>query len=204
MSEKGCEWSGCFSELSTHKTACPYIALQTFIHQHDNQIEILNNQVHSLQAENQNLKLAIGTLEEQIQMIMERLDPLLQLTTNSPFSPMEANLSLVDTSNILLSEHDQIKSDIEMLSANLASLESKQNLALMTEHLKIQEDLQHLRNVHSKTREEVQSLRNLYSLLLMERKVKGSSRIASTSGVSKPQRSSESHQSGGHKQETKL
>ncbi|KAF9941431.1 hypothetical protein BGZ67_005013 [Mortierella alpina] len=53
----------------------------------------------------------------------------------------------VDAHELLISENERIKSEIETLTAGLASLESKQNMAIMTESMRMQEEVQSLRAV---------------------------------------------------------
>ncbi|ORZ16666.1 hypothetical protein BCR41DRAFT_322178 [Lobosporangium transversale] len=48
---------------------------------------------------------------------------------------------------LLISENERIRSEIETLTAGLASLELKQNMAIMTESMRIQEEVQSLRAV---------------------------------------------------------
>ncbi|KAF9434903.1 hypothetical protein BGZ76_007228 [Entomortierella beljakovae] len=59
-----------------------------------------------------------------------------------------ANLtSSPDAHELLISENERIRSEIETLTANLASLELKQNMAIMTESMRTQEEVQSLRAV---------------------------------------------------------
>lgn len=55
--------------------------------------------------------------------------------------------SAVDTRELLISENERIRSEIETLTAGLASLELKQNMAIMTESMRMQEEVQSLRAV---------------------------------------------------------
>ncbi|KAF9175668.1 hypothetical protein BGX20_002271 [Mortierella sp. AD010] len=55
--------------------------------------------------------------------------------------------SAADTHELLISENERIRSEIETLTANLASLELKQNMAIMTESMRMQEEVQSLRAV---------------------------------------------------------
>ncbi|KAF9185185.1 hypothetical protein BGZ51_002906 [Haplosporangium sp. Z 767] len=48
---------------------------------------------------------------------------------------------------LLISENERIRSEIETLTAGLASLELKQNMAIMTESMRMQEEVQSLRAV---------------------------------------------------------
>ncbi|KAG0357595.1 hypothetical protein BGZ54_000274, partial [Gamsiella multidivaricata] len=50
-----------------------------------------------------------------------------------------------DTHELLISENERIRSEIETLTAGLASLELKQNMAIMTESMRMQEEVQSLR-----------------------------------------------------------
>ncbi|KAG0085266.1 hypothetical protein BGZ92_009134 [Podila epicladia] len=52
-----------------------------------------------------------------------------------------------DTHELLISENERIRSEIETLTAGLASLELKQNMAIMTESMRMQEEVQSLRAV---------------------------------------------------------
>ncbi|KAF9583695.1 hypothetical protein BGW38_008832 [Lunasporangiospora selenospora] len=53
----------------------------------------------------------------------------------------------VETRDLLISENERIRSEIETLTAGLASLELKQNMAIMTESMRMQEEIQSLRAV---------------------------------------------------------
>jgi hypothetical protein len=55
--------------------------------------------------------------------------------------------SVADTQELLISENERIRSEIETLTAGLASLELKQNMAIMTESMRLQEEVQSLRAV---------------------------------------------------------
>ncbi|KAG0056336.1 hypothetical protein BGZ83_005455 [Gryganskiella cystojenkinii] len=58
-----------------------------------------------------------------------------------------ANGNAVDTHELLISENERIRSEIETLTQGLASLELKQNMAIMTESMRMQEEVQSLRAV---------------------------------------------------------
>ncbi|KAG0229852.1 hypothetical protein BGW42_001317 [Actinomortierella wolfii] len=51
------------------------------------------------------------------------------------------------TRDLLLSENERIRSEMETLTAALASMELKQNMAIMTESIRMQEEIQSLRAV---------------------------------------------------------
>lgn len=53
----------------------------------------------------------------------------------------------MDAQELLIAENERIKSEIETLTAGLASLELKQNMAIMTESMRMQEEVQSLRAV---------------------------------------------------------
>ncbi|OAQ28453.1 hypothetical protein K457DRAFT_1407717 [Linnemannia elongata AG-77] len=55
--------------------------------------------------------------------------------------------SVADTQELLISENERIRSELETLTAGLASLELKQNMAIMTESMRLQEEVQSLRAV---------------------------------------------------------
>src|SRR5690606_3379194 len=52
-----------------------------------------------------------------------------------------------DTREMLISENERIRSEMETLTEALQSLELKQNMALMTESIRAQEEIQSLRAV---------------------------------------------------------
>lgn len=52
-----------------------------------------------------------------------------------------------DAHELLISENERIRSEVETLTANLTSLELKQNMAIMTESMRLQEEIQSLRAV---------------------------------------------------------
>lgn len=64
---------------------------------------------------------------------------------------------------LLLSDNERIRNEVETLTASLASLEVKQNVAIMTETLRIQEEMQSLRAL-------CHGLRMQMHYLLMERR----------------------------------
>ncbi|KAG9066115.1 hypothetical protein KI688_001334 [Linnemannia hyalina] len=55
--------------------------------------------------------------------------------------------SVAETQELLISENERIRSELETLTAGLASLELKQNMAIMTESMRLQEEVQSLRAV---------------------------------------------------------
>lgn len=76
----------------------------------------------------------------------------------------------------MLSENQRMNNELETLSANLASLELKQNMALMTETFRLQEELQSLRAI-------CHGLRMQMHYVLMDRRTSASS-AAGASGNS--------------------
>ncbi|KAG0210423.1 hypothetical protein BGX28_009332 [Mortierella sp. GBA30] len=56
-------------------------------------------------------------------------------------------VTAADAHELLISENERIRSEIETLTAGLASLELKQNMAIMTESMRMQEEVQSLRAV---------------------------------------------------------
>ncbi|KAF9114333.1 hypothetical protein BGX27_011153 [Mortierella sp. AM989] len=69
------------------------------------------------------------------------------MTSNSNNGGLVNAASTADTHELLISENERIRSEIETLTANLASLELKQNMAIMTESMRMQEEVQSLRAV---------------------------------------------------------
>ncbi|KAI1317066.1 hypothetical protein EDD11_009049 [Mortierella claussenii] len=55
--------------------------------------------------------------------------------------------SAAETHELLIAENERIRSELETLTAGLASLELKQNMAIMTESMRMQEEVQSLRAV---------------------------------------------------------
>ncbi|KAF9202973.1 hypothetical protein BGZ49_006920, partial [Haplosporangium sp. Z 27] len=69
------------------------------------------------------------------------------MTPNGNNGILVNSVSAADTHEQLISENEHIRSEIETLTANLASLELKQNMAIMTESMRMQEEVQSLRAV---------------------------------------------------------
>jgi hypothetical protein len=59
--------------------------------------------------------------------------------------PLAGATVTADTQEFLISENERMRSEIETLTAGLASLELKQNMAIMTESMRMQEEIQSLR-----------------------------------------------------------
>ncbi|KAF9418001.1 hypothetical protein BGZ94_009811 [Podila epigama] len=60
---------------------------------------------------------------------------------------LASNTGTLDSHELLISENERIRSELETLTAGLASLELKQNMAIMSESMRMQEEVQSLRAV---------------------------------------------------------
>ena len=94
------------------------------------------------------LKRQQSNLSQQFQTLSDQLALLFPSQFGADLTcPEEAAAMGLGPAESILTETQRLKNDLETVSSNLASLELKQNVALMTETFRLQEELQSLRAI---------------------------------------------------------
>ncbi|KAG0168395.1 hypothetical protein DFQ30_004822 [Apophysomyces sp. BC1015] len=140
--EFGCQWKGQRNELDGHLEACQYEGIKHYLHQQRQQEHSLRDEMKRLHNENNLLRQQ----QEDVRLQVQSLSNQLSLMFPSHFSNNDLPEDVLQHEPIQL-ETQQLKDEIDTLSANVASLELKQNVALMTETFRLQEEMQSLRAV---------------------------------------------------------
>ncbi|OBZ84188.1 TNF receptor-associated factor 5 [Choanephora cucurbitarum] len=165
--EFGCSWSNERQFLTDHISQCPYEGIKSFLHKQKHTEASLRNEIHQLHTENESLKRSHYDMGKRIESLTQQLD----LMFPGHFVPNS------DTpENAVLSENQRMSNELESLSASIASLELKQNMALMTETFRLQEELQSLRAI-------CHGLRMQMHYLMMERKTSITSNTNAATGA---------------------
>ncbi|KAI8380395.1 hypothetical protein BD560DRAFT_388136 [Blakeslea trispora] len=156
--EFGCSWSNERQLLKEHLSHCSYETIKSFLHQHKATEKSLKHEIQQLHTENESLKRNQYDMGKKIESVTQQLDLMFPghfvSSENTRHEPV-------------LSESQRLNNEIESLSASIASLELKQNMALMTETFRLQEELQSLRAI-------CHGLRMQMHYLMMERKTTSS------------------------------
>lgn len=169
--EFGCSWKDQRQHLDEHILYCPYESIKNYLYKQQQSEKSLRNELLQLHKENESLKRQNSETKQHVESITNQLDLMFPghfLT--DPDIPEEAR------NENMLSENQRMNNELETLSANLASLELKQNMALMTETFRLQEELQSLRAI-------CHGLRMQMHYVLMDRRTSASS-AAGASGNS--------------------
>ncbi|CAG8696930.1 13917_t:CDS:1, partial [Acaulospora colombiana] len=168
--EFGCSWSGLLYDLNNkHILECPFESLKGFFKIHRQQMETLDQENKQLRSSIKELKRTNLSLQTQISEISNLLNsefPSYDLESKGSALRLEGETSIITAQELLLSDNAHFKSQIETLNADLADLELRQNVALMTESLRIQGEMQNLKNLWH-------SLRMQMHYLLLERRENG-------------------------------
>lgn len=138
----GCPWDGRRNELDSHIQSCPYEAIKHHLHQQRQHEQELRDEVRQLRDQNSVLRQQQDSMQQQIHTLSDQL----RLMFPSHFTQIDHPDDPLHPESIQ-SETQLLKDEVDTLSANLASLELKQNVALMTETFRLQEELQSLRAV---------------------------------------------------------
>jgi FtsZ-binding cell division protein ZapB len=155
-----------------HLKNCPYEPIKDYLHQQQQNERNLKEEILRLQKENQSLKRQQYESQQRTDSILERLGTMFP----TYFSPDLDMIPEEARSESVLVENQRVASELETLSANIASLELKQNMALMTETFRLQEELQGLRSV-------CHGLRMQMHYLMMDRKMASTTSAATTANA---------------------
>ncbi|KAG1053377.1 hypothetical protein G6F43_004532 [Rhizopus delemar] len=168
----GCSWQDERQQLVDHLKRCPYEPIKDYLRQQDQKERSLREDILRLQKENQSLKRQQYESQQRTDSILERLGTMFP----TYFSPDLDMIPEEARSESVLAENQRVASELETLSANIASLELKQNMALMTETFRLQEELQGLRSV-------CHGLRMQMHYLMMDRKMASTTSAATTANT---------------------
>ncbi|KAI9478632.1 MAG: hypothetical protein EXX96DRAFT_483040 [Benjaminiella poitrasii] len=168
--EFGCEWIDERQHLDNHLARCPYESIKHYLHKQQQTERSLRNELQQLHKENESFKRQQHETRQNIETLICQLDSMFPGHFRvDPDIPEEA------LNETVMSENQRMNNELETLSANIASLELKQNMALMTETFRLQEELQSLRAI-------CHGLRMQMHYIMMERKATTTSaNAASTS-----------------------
>ncbi|CAG8630028.1 18341_t:CDS:2 [Acaulospora morrowiae] len=163
-----CSWSGLQHDLDNkHIVECPFEPLKGFFKIHKERMDTLDQENKQLRFTVQELKKTNLSLQNQVSEIFNLLNsgfPSHDLESKGDVLSLERSTSIITTQELLLSDNDHFKNQIEALNASFADLELRQNVALMTESLRMQEEIQSLKNL-------CHGLRMQMHYLLMERRI---------------------------------
>ncbi|KAI8340089.1 hypothetical protein BC941DRAFT_419350 [Chlamydoabsidia padenii] len=141
--EFGCPWTGERAKLEDHlASSCTYYKIKDFLYQQQQRETQLRDELRAVRKENESLK----RLEHETKQQLDTTTNQLSLLFPGHFA-LDPDLPLDTQQEVVLSETQRLQHDIDSLSANMASLELKQNMALMTETYRLQEEVQSLRAV---------------------------------------------------------
>ncbi|KAI8366079.1 uncharacterized protein BYT42DRAFT_540711 [Radiomyces spectabilis] len=140
--EFGCQWTGERQQLeTTHIEHCAYEGIKHYLYKQKEREQTLRDELRLVRSENDVLKRRQGELHQHIESLTDQLSLLLP---QDPGLPEEARPNLQHS---VLSETRRLKNEVDELSANMQSLELKQNVALMEETFRLQEEMQALRAI---------------------------------------------------------
>ena len=128
--------------LEEHIMYCPYESIKHYLYKQQQTETLLRNELSQAHKENESLKRQCSDSKQHIETITNQLD----LMFPGHFIN-DADISEETRNENMVSENQRINSELENLSANIASLELKQNMALMTETFRLQEEIQSLRAI---------------------------------------------------------
>lgn len=128
--------------LPKHTLICPYEAIKNYLQKQQKTETLVQKELQQLHKENATLKREQEESKKHVNTIVNQLD----LMFPGHFL-LDADIPAEARNESMLSENQRLNSELETLSANIASLELKQNMALMTETFRLQEELQSLRAI---------------------------------------------------------
>ncbi|GAB5592992.1 hypothetical protein Unana1_07892 [Umbelopsis nana] len=173
LSSFGCKWTGPRKNLvPVHQKECAYEGIKDYLYQQQQREEALHEQLNYARRGYESLSSQIEDLNTQVSHLQESLSAMFpsyfqQHRNQNMYNDDERITDLNDVplspQEIIMSDNERIKNDIETITANMASLELKQNVALMTETLRMQEEMQSLRAL-------CHGLRMQMHFVLMERR----------------------------------
>jgi hypothetical protein len=170
-SEFGCSWNDQRQHLDEHILYCPYESIKGYLQKQQQSEKAIRSELHQVHKENVSLKRQYTESRHHIEQITNQLDLMFPgHFLADPDIPEDAR------NENILSESQRMNNELETLSANIASLELKQNMALMTETFRLQEELQSLRAI-------CHGLRMQMHYIMMERKTMASSSVVTSGGT---------------------
>ncbi|ORX47484.1 hypothetical protein DM01DRAFT_1310390 [Hesseltinella vesiculosa] len=172
FAEFGCDWNEERAKLAAHKEACVYDKIQGFLRTQQLKDDTMQEEIRQLRKENESLRRWQHEMQHQHDRTLGQLGVLFP----AHFA-LDPDLPLETQQQVVLSETERLQGDVDQLSASVASLELKQNMALMTETFRLQEEMQSLRAV-------CHGMRMQIHYLMMERR--GSMAAASPSNGPPP------------------
>ncbi|KAI8885947.1 hypothetical protein K501DRAFT_244889 [Backusella circina FSU 941] len=141
--EFGCNWLDRRQKLPEHlDMMCAYEPIKEYLELQKENEASLKKELKRVYKENEGLRRQQLDSKHQVEFITNQLDLMFPgHFITDPDIPEEAR------NESLLSENQRINNELETLTANLKSLELKQNMALMSETFRLQEELQSLRAI---------------------------------------------------------
>ena len=137
----GCPWQGDREALETkHIHECAYEGIKDYLHQQQQSDQTLRDQIKAVSKENEMLKRHHDELNQQFHSLSDQLAHMFP----SHFIP---DGPTGDQSPPPMTETQRLKNEIDTVSTNLQNLELKQNMTLMTETFRLQEEMQSLRAI---------------------------------------------------------
>lgn len=132
----------------------------------------LRAELQQVHKENESLKRQQTESKQHIESVTHQLDLMFPgHFINDADIPEEA------LNESVLAENQRVNNELETLSANIAALELKQNMALMTETFRLQEELQSVRAI-------CHGLRMQMHFIMMERKTTATNATNNNTGSS--------------------
>lgn len=172
LSSFGCKWVGARKNMATiHLKECPYEAIKDYLFQQQRREDALHEELRhsrrgydSLSSQLEDLTGEISHLHESLSaMFPNYFVPRRRSAYNDDEPITDINDVVLSPQEIIMSDNERLKNEVETITANMASLELKQNVALMTETLRMQEEMQSLRAL-------CHGLRMQMHFVLMERR----------------------------------
>lgn len=172
QAEFGCSWNDQRQLLESHVVICPYEAIKNFLQKQQASENSIKKELQQLHKENATLRREQEESKRHVNTIVNQLD----LMFPGHFL-MDVDIPAEARNESFLAESQRLNNELETLSANIASLELKQNMALMTETFRLQEELQSLRAI-------CHGLRMQMHYLMMDRRTNTTSAGASSNNTS--------------------
>ncbi|CAB4397572.1 unnamed protein product [Rhizophagus irregularis] len=154
--EFGCSWEGRQLDLLDHIDSCSYEPLKGFFNMYKQRNEALEQENQRLKTNIQELNSTVSLLENQVTAMSNWLSNFTD--SKGILSNSEGQPSGSSAHELILSDDDHMKNEIENLSFNLMDLD-----AIMTENMRMQEEIQSVKNI-------CYGLRMQMHYLLMERR----------------------------------
>ncbi|KAI8583007.1 hypothetical protein K450DRAFT_225891 [Umbelopsis ramanniana AG] len=186
LSPFGCKWIGARKNLATiHQKECAYEGIKDFLYQQKQREDALHEELNYARRGYESLNSQLEGINTQVSHMQDSLSAMFpsyfqSYRSQDMYNDDEPITDLNDVplspQEIIMSDNERLKNDIETITANIASLELKQNVALMTETLRMQEEMQSLRAL-------CHGLRMQMHYVLMERRGNVGGPSTSTAGA---------------------